>query len=402
MNIQTSRYLRPTDQDGLAAFGAAPIPTGPYYREDWFELEREAIFKRVWLQIGHISEVAEPGSFMVRPLEVAKTSILITHGKDGKLRAFHNVCTHRGTQLVQEDSGMRASFSCRYHAWTFGYDGELRSAPDFEQFYVEKADCALPKVAVDVCAGLIFVNLDPSPAQPLHEFLGPLVEQLEGRPIAKATTFSEYVYEIEGNWKLTYDNFQENYHLRFIHPRSGNGSNGPDNPFGYPSRFGFHGLHRTQTIWTNPSPEPTPIQMFAFGLGARLAATDGYPPTSPDNREYFALFPNFFLLGTPSQHFSHTVYPISATRSRGVIRLYWIGEDDSATKRFAREFSMATALDIHSEDRAVIEAGQRGLCSGALKHMHFQSREVLCRHLFNSVDQLVQAYKAERDVTGAA
>jgi phenylpropionate dioxygenase-like ring-hydroxylating dioxygenase large terminal subunit len=402
MNIQTSRYVLPSEEDVLAGLGTAPIPAGAYYKDDYFELEREAIFKRVWLQIGHVCELPEPGAFIVRPLEVAKASILITRGKDRVIRAFHNVCTHRGTQLVAEDCGTRASFTCRYHAWTFGADGELRSAPDFEQFYVDKADCALPPVAVDVCAGLLFVCLDPNPRQPLRDYLGPLAAKLEGRPIAKATTFSEYVYEIDGNWKLTYDNFQENYHLRFIHPRSGNGAGGPENPFGYPSRFGFHGVHRTQTIWTNPAPEPTPVQLFAFMNGAKFSAADGYAPNDPDNREYFALFPNFFLLGSPGQHFSHTVYPISATRSRGVIRLWWIGEDDSATKRFVREYSMATALDIHSEDRAVIEAGQRGLSSGALKHIHFQSREVLCRHLYNAVDQMVQAYKAERDLAGAS
>jgi phenylpropionate dioxygenase-like ring-hydroxylating dioxygenase large terminal subunit len=399
MNIQTSRYMPLSDAEDIASIGTAPIPAGPYYRDDYFELEREAIFKRVWLQIGHVCEIPEPGSFIVRELEFAKASILITRGKDGVVRAFHNVCTHRGTQLVAETSGTRSSFTCRYHAWTFGYDGALRSAPDFDQFYVKQEDCGLPPVHVDVCAGLIFVSLAPQPAQPLREFLGPLAEQLEARAIAKATTFSEYVYEIEGNWKLTYDNFQENYHLRFIHPRSGNGAGGPENPFGYPERFGFHGPHRTQTIWTNPNPEPTPIQLSAFMRGAKFAAMAGFPP-DPANQEYYALFPNFFMLSNPSQHFTHTVYPISATRSRGVIRLWWIGEDACASQRFAREYSMATARDIHSEDRAVIEGGQRGISSGALKHLHFQSREALCRHLFNSVDQMVQAYKAERDLAG--
>lgn len=398
MNIQTSRYVPLSDAEDLASLGTAPIPVAPYHSEAYFELERDAVFKRVWLQIGHVCEVPQPGTFIVRELEFAKASILITRGKDGKIRAFHNVCTHRGTQLVQEASGARASFSCRYHAWTFGYDGELRSAPDFDQFYVDKADCGLKPINVDVCAGLIFVNLAPRPAQPLREFLGPLAEQLETRLIAKATTFSEYVYEIDGNWKLTYDNFQENYHLRFIHPRSGNGAGGPENPFGYPTRFGFHGPHRTQTIWSNPSPQPTPVQMIAFMNGMRFTAAQGFPPGNPDNQEYFALFPNFFMLSNPSQHFTHTVYPISATRSRGVIRLWWIGEDTCASQRFAREYSMATARDIHSEDRAVIEAGQRGISSGALTHLHYQSREALCRHLFNNVDQMVQAYRAERDL----
>jgi phenylpropionate dioxygenase-like ring-hydroxylating dioxygenase large terminal subunit len=374
-----------------APLGTDPIPAGPYYREDYFELEREAIFSRTWLVIGHISEVSEPGAFIVRELEFAKASILITHGKDGRLRAFHNVCTHRGTQLVAESSGKRSTFTCRYHAWTFGNDGQLRSAPDFQRFYVQKEQCGLPEVSVDVCAGLIFINLQRSPAQSLREYLGSLAPRLEALPVARATTFSEYVYDIDANWKLTYDNFQENYHLRFIHPRSGGAGIGQENPFGYPVNYQFHGPHRTQTIWSNPQPVIQPIQGFAFGKMAQCIAADGLG-SATGTKDYFALFPNFFMLGSTVQPFSHVVYPISATRSRGVIRLYWIGDDDNASRRFAREYVMASARDIHAEDRAVIEAGQRGLSSGALEHLHFQSQEVLCRHLFQTVDDAVRAY----------
>jgi phenylpropionate dioxygenase-like ring-hydroxylating dioxygenase large terminal subunit len=390
----------PSSDSEEAALGTEPIPAKPYYDPAYFELEREAIFRRTWLQVGHMSEIAEPGSFIVRPLEFANASILIVHGADGKVRAFHNVCTHRGTQLVLEESGKKPAFSCKYHAWTFNHDGTLRGAPDFERFYVDKSKCGLPEVAVDVCAKLIFVNLDKSPKQTLREFLGPLAAQLEGVHVARATHFSEYTYEIDANWKLTYDNFQENYHLRFIHPRSGAAAGGAENPFGYPTKYGFHGPHRTQTIWTNPAPAIKPLQGFAFGKAARAAMADGSANT-PQGREYFALFPNFFILGSPMTPFSHCVMPLGAGRSRGVIRMYWIGADNSASMRFAREYAMATALDVHAEDRAVIEAGHRGLASGALEHIHFMSQEVLCRHLFQSVNKAVEAYKAESNVAGA-
>lgn len=392
--LQSPQFLGPKSEDP-ARLGTAPVPAAPYYRGEYFELEREAIFKRSWLQIGHTCELPEPGNFIVRSLEVARASILITRGRDNVIRAFHNVCTHRGTQLVTETAGKQSSFTCPYHAWTFDCEGALRGAPDFERFYVEAKDCGLVEVAIDQCAGLLFVNLESQPKQSLRAFLGPLAAELETLPVAKATTFSEYVYEIGANWKLTYDNFQENYHLRFIHPRSGKAAGGPDNPFGYPTQFGFYGPHRTQTIWTNPQPPIQPVQAFAFGKGYPFVAADGFAE-APHNRTYFALFPNFFLIGTPSHHFSHCVIPISASKSRGVIRLYWIGADRNASQRFAREYTMATVLDVHSEDRAVIEAGQRGLSSGALSHIHFQSQEVLCRHFFHSVDRAVQAYATER------
>jgi phenylpropionate dioxygenase-like ring-hydroxylating dioxygenase large terminal subunit len=382
-------------KEELAHLGTDPIPAEAYYSEEYFALECEAVFKRNWLQIAHVCEVPEPGSFIVRTVDFAKVSLLITHGKDGKIRAFHNVCPHRGTQLVSQTSGKKSMFSCPYHMWTFSNEGDLRSAPDFERFYVDKSDCGLKVVAAEVCAGMIFINLDKSPKQSLREYLGPMAERLEKLPVARATAFSEYVYEVDANWKLTYDNFQENYHLRFIHPRSGAATSGKDNPYGYPSEYGFHDPHRTQAIWANPDAEVKPFQKFAFGKGARFVMEDGFDFAE---RTYYGIFPNLFVLGTAMTPFSQNIMPISAGKSRSTIRLYWVGEDDSASRRFAREYAMATALDIHSEDRSVIEAGQRGLSSGALTHIHFQSQEVLCRHLFNEIDQRVQAYKAEKNL----
>ncbi|MBW8783065.1 MAG: aromatic ring-hydroxylating dioxygenase subunit alpha, partial [Novosphingobium sp.] len=307
---------------------------------------------------------------------------------------FHNVCTHRGTQLVNEAAGRKATFSCPYHMWTFGPDGALLSAPDFEAFGLDKEDCRLKQVALDTCGGMLFVNFDRDPP-PLREWLGDdYAAMLEQMPVARATTFAEYTYEISANWKLTYDNFQENYHLRFIHPRSGGAGIAEANPFGYPASIGFSGPHRTQRIWSNPQPEMKPFQARASARGVAAAKARGILEL-PHGRDYLALFPNLFIIGTPTQPFSHTVYPIAADRSRGVVRVYWVGEDANASERFAREYALATIRDIHSEDISLIEAGQRGLSSGALSHIHFQEMEALCRHLFLSVDERVEDYKAE-------
>lgn len=386
----------PASKETFSFLGTDPVPARYYYDPEWYELERKAIFMKQWLQVGHVCEIPAPGTFMVRTLEFAQASILITHGKDRKIRAFHNACTHRGTQLTHETEGTRSSFTCPYHAWTFNYDGELRAAPDFERFYLDsKKSCALKPVAVDVCAGLIFVNLDAEPQQGLKEYIGEeLVGRLEALPVATATSFSEYTYEIDANWKVVYDNFQEQYHIRFIHSRSGAAACGTDNPFGYPTQFGFYGPHRTERIWSNPEPPVPPVQGYIFGLAAGFLAADGVVSTE-NNQDYFALFPSFFLLGSVVTHFSHVIIPISATRSRGVVRLYWSGDDRNASERFAREYVTRTALDIHSEDIGIIEAGQRGLSSGALEHIHFQSNEVLCRHLIHEVCTQVDAYQQE-------
>lgn len=336
---------------------------------------------------------------MVREIEVVGASLLITKGKDGNIRSFHNVCTHRGTRLVDETEGKRSLFTCPYHAWTFGNDGELRSAPDFERFFVSKQDCALKEVATDLCGGLIFVNLDKSPRQNLQEFLGPTFDALVEMPVARATSFSEWVYDIPVNWKLIMDNFQENYHLRFIHSRSGGPAVGPENPFGYPTGFVFSGQHRKQLLWSNPNASLSGVRGDALIKGAQLAHAAGLYD-NPHTREYFGIYPTFSIVGSPSGHFSQTIYPIAHDRSRGSFRMYWVGEDSNASQRFIREMTMISTMDVHSEDTTVLVAGQQGLSSGALDFIHFQSQEAMCRHFFNQVDADVQAYVAERASEG--
>lgn len=391
MNVH---YGRIETRDDPLVLGTDPIPSRYYYDADWYELERKAIWMRTWINIGHVCELPENGSFVRFELEFAKASLLITRGKDGEIRAFHNACTHRGTQLTSEACGKKNTFSCPYHMWTFGSDGALISAPDFERFYTSKESVSLKQVALEVCGGLMFVNFDPQ--QTLREFLGDMAPMLEQVPLARATHFHQYEYEIDANWKLTYDNFQENYHLRFVHPRTaGSGGLGPENPFGYPSHFTLNGKHRTQTIWTNPDANVGGVLKEMFMRGIPRLMADGLMEL-PLGREYLALFPNLFLLCNPAQHFLHTVLPLGPEKSRGVIRLYWVGGDETASTRFFREASLATARDVHSEDVDIIRAGQRGISSGALEHIHFQEKEILCRHLIKVVEEEVETYKASQ------
>lgn len=379
------------------SLGTEPIPARYYYDPEWYELERKAIFMRSWLNIGHICELPENGNFIRRDIEFARASLLITRGKDGQIRALHNACTHRGTKLTTDECGKKANFRCPYHSWTFGSDGALLAAPDFERFYASKESLALPQVAVDVCGGLIFICFDPQ--QSLREYLGPMADRLEQTPTAQATTFHEYVYDINANWKLTYDNFQENYHLRFIHPSTSAPSTSGANPFGYPEQIAFHGKHRTQTLWINPEAEYSATSMLVASKSMPRLAADGLLAL-PHPKDYLALFPNFFMLCNPGNNFLHYVMPIGPEKSRGVIRIYWKGDDERAGVRFAREYGMAVTRDVHSEDVDVIERGQQGLASGALDYIHFQEQEVLCRHLIKVVEETVEAYQTEHTAEG--
>ncbi len=387
-----------TPEEAAKRLGSGPIDASVYHDPTWFEDEREAVFKAEWIHVGHACEVPEPGCFIRRELEYARASLLIVRGRDGEVRAFHNVCTHRGTQLTDEREGKRATFSCRYHMWTFGLDGALLSAPDFERFGLEKSACGLKQVALESCAGLLFVNFAKPPKESLREFLGAIADELEELPLSLTTHFDEYVFEIDANWKIYVDNFQENYHLKFIHPRTGAPAIGQDNPLAYPTHYGFSGAHRGQTLWRNPDPPALPPTLrMAMERGLKAAARDGFPPRKTD----FKLFPATFVLGLASHVFTHTIYPVSVNKTRGVIRFYWPNPAADASTRFAREFNMASVRDVHAEDRGVIEAGQGGLGSGAVDVIHFQEHEMLCRHLNEQVRLRVEALRAERAGTSS-
>ena len=116
MNILAKTSQEGWSQEDLLALGTDPIPAAAYYAPEAFEQERKAVFMRSWILLGHSCELPEPGDYIVREVEFAQASILISHGRDGQLRAFHNVCTHRGTRLVSVDSGRASSFTCPYHA----------------------------------------------------------------------------------------------------------------------------------------------------------------------------------------------------------------------------------------------------------------------------------------------
>jgi phenylpropionate dioxygenase-like ring-hydroxylating dioxygenase large terminal subunit len=379
--------------EAASLLGNGPISAKPYFDENWWELERNAIFMRHWLYIAHVCELPGNGSFIRREVEFARASLLIVRGKDGQLRTFHNACTHRGTELTQERCGKQSKFSCPYHKWTFGTDGELLSAPDFERFGIPSEAVALKQVHTEVLAGMIFVNFDREPKESLRGFLGPVADELEMLPIANAVAFTEYTYEVPANWKTNFDNFQETYHLRFLHQSAAPFVAGPENPFGYPTHYGFSGPHRTQLLWLNPEP-PSPPEISVLGMtpGLRFAAEESLDFPSLDLK----LFPNFQSVSLiAGQQYTHTHFPLGPERTRGVVRHYWTNEADCASRLFFREYSLNSLRDILCEDRHAVESAQRGISSGAIKNFHLQEHEALVRHMYEEVVKRVRNYAVE-------
>lgn len=191
------------------------IPLGRYIDPEFYELEREYLWKRTWLYAGHITELETPGSYKL--CDIAGAPIVLVHGEDGVIRAFYNSCRHRGAPVVRGTCGTARMLVCQYHSWGYDLCGNLVRVPDERDFVgLQRDELGLPSVRCERWNGWIFVNLDHD-AMSLEEWLDPLpgvLDEVGSAPFRVIQTKSEVV---RCNWKVLAEGFLEVYHARTIH-----------------------------------------------------------------------------------------------------------------------------------------------------------------------------------------
>src|SRR5262245_35123470 len=142
---------------GYPELGTEPVAVEPFVSPEYFALKREKVFRNSWLNVGVTREIPNPGDYIVREIEITKTSLIIVRGRDNVIRGLHNVCKHRGNKLTQACNGTAKSFVCGFHGWSYNTTGKLVHVPDEDQFFdFDKSDYPLSPVATDVLKGFIF------------------------------------------------------------------------------------------------------------------------------------------------------------------------------------------------------------------------------------------------------
>lgn len=201
------------------AFPALPdVPVGRYADPRFHELEMRHIWRKSWLMVGHVSELADIGAFKL--FERLEASIIVIRGSDGAIRALHNSCRHRGSALLLEQEGRTQRLVCPYHAWRYDLSGQLMAVPEAHNFAcLDKTDRSLIPVQCETWNGLIYINLDAE-AAPLADFLEPVSRQVGPFPLGKAVVKDRISIGIDCNWKAAYDNFLEIYHVNVVHAKS--------------------------------------------------------------------------------------------------------------------------------------------------------------------------------------
>jgi phenylpropionate dioxygenase-like ring-hydroxylating dioxygenase large terminal subunit len=397
--------------------GTSPVDYSDSVDPAYYELEKEAIFKRTWLQVGRVEQVPRTGSYFTRELAVADTSLVIVRGKDKEIRAFHNMCRHRGNKLVwtdypgEEVKGTCRVFTCKYHAWRYELDGRLSFVQQEEEFFgLDKSEYGLKQVRCEVWQGFIFVNLDPA-AAPLADFLGEFGKNLEGYPFHEMTEVFTYKAEINANWKLFIDAFAEFYHAPILHMKQAvKGEADKLAAVGFEAlHYDLASPHSMISSWGGMSP-PRDLRMVKpiervlkaglFGPWERpsIDGLDELPAGLNPARhpkwgvDSFHFFPNFMLLfWAPGWYLTYNYWPTAVDRHVFETSLYFVPAK-TAAQRLAHELAAVTFKEYGLQDANTLEATQRMLKARVVSDFPLCDQELLLRALHKTGRDYVKEY----------
>jgi Rieske 2Fe-2S family protein len=362
---------------------AMSLPARYYTDPDYFRAELEWLFLNKWFHAGRAEEIAEPGQFVVR--EIAGESLIVVRDENGAVRAFHNVCRHRGTRMVSECAGrFFSTLQCPYHAWTYDLAGCLLAAPQMDRidgFRLE--DYPLVRVATGLWDGHIFLNIGENPGS-LSAQLNGLDARFAPWGMGQLRSAKRVVYDIAANWKLIIHNYSECLHCPGVHPALQKLSHylSGENEAACPSYLG--GRMRLREG----------IDTFSHDGLLRHGCLPGL---SADDRRwvfFYAVLPNLLLSLHPDYALFHTLWPRSANRTEMVCE--WLFHPDALARA---DFDVNDAFDFwdltNRQDWHVCEQMQLGLRSRAYRPGPYSHRE----DLLHGFDRLI--VEAEREAAAA-
>jgi phenylpropionate dioxygenase-like ring-hydroxylating dioxygenase large terminal subunit len=416
-------FTKPEEGSWTEHFGlsTAPVSYDDSVSPEHYALEREAIFRQTWLNVGRLEQLPKPGSFFTKEIDSAKTSVIVVRNKDGELKAYHNICRHRGNKLVWTDyprdevDGTCRQFTCKYHGWRYDLDGKLTFVQQEEEFFgLDKERSGLVPVTVDEWEGFIFVTFAADP-QPLREYMGRLGAGLEGYPFQEMTQKHTYRAEIGANWKLFIDAFAEFYHAPVLHAKQATSDESRKlQSVGYEAlAYDIDGPHSMVSSWGGMSP-PKHLEMvkplervLRSGLFGPWEGPDiGELPEGVNPAKHpawgidsFVFFPNFMLLiWKPNWYLTYHYWPTSHNTHIFECSLYF-APPKNAYERLQQELAVVTFKEYALQDGNTLEATQTMIESGAIKEFPLCDQEVLLRHLHTTCRERIADYTGNRAAT---
>jgi phenylpropionate dioxygenase-like ring-hydroxylating dioxygenase large terminal subunit len=443
---QASLHARSPREDAIGAPPQRPtlVPASRYFSADFARLEVEQMWPRVWQFACTVDHVAEPGDYF--EYRCGPYSILVVRGDDGELRAFQNVCRHRGNAVCTGAGSQLRELRCGYHGWTWDLRGTLRRVPHRKGFgALPLNEFPLIPVRVDTWARLVFVNLDAS-AMPLPEYLEAVPDDIAWNRLSEFHCYATLTIDVEANWKTIADGFSETYHIQTLHPEL---HQCMDDVYA-PQRIWGH-TGKSEQLYGVPSPHlkdsVDAAEIWAAYVrtqGALMGATEGEPfpggdaPTmsaaeviSARTRAFAAgrgvdlawatddqilrlhqynVFPNMSLL-TNADHMTVLTSRPGADPDRGeLVMTLWMRMPPDAPRTTPADVRL-NADDAHpglvlEQDIAVLPGLQRGLHQPGLTHIVLSNEERRIINLHRNLERYLDVPEADRmtggDTDGAA
>jgi phenylpropionate dioxygenase-like ring-hydroxylating dioxygenase large terminal subunit len=348
-------------------------PADRYISEEQFRREREYVFGRAPLMVAFSGDVPEPRSW--RALDWTPTPILLVRGDDGAVRAFANVCRHRGMRVASGCGTGARRFSCPFHSWTYDTDGALVGMPMADGFVdLPRAEHGLVPLPVAERYGTILVSCRPGGVIDAEAHFAGLGPELESWGFADYRLLTEHdVHPMQGNWKVCWDTFNETYHVPYLHPTSlaqfvlGNcltvDTFGPHARMATPIKSLVELEDQPEDQW-----EPIKHISFQYRMLPTAALTIAY-----DHISFYQVYPG--------------PRPDTCIAIRGVYVRSDISEDEAIQTRERTQWIWKNV--IIPEDFSVVELATRGLASGAVPTMVYGANEPAMMHLHEHLERLI-------------
>jgi len=350
---------------------AVCLPNEAYTASDFLDAERKALFVDAWTFAGVGAQIPDVGDLL--PVTVAGLPLLLLRDEKREVRAFHNVCRHRGMQLVGEPQKRRPRLVCRYHSWTYGLDGALVMTPFFsgpdshDSPCIDRGRMGLEPVRCDIWNDLVFVNLSGT-AEPLAKHLAPLAERWAHYDLSKLRYGASCRFDLAANWKLAVENFLESYHLPFAHPT-----------LNAASRMEAHYSIVEDLYLGQVSNEYDP----AAAGHSELPRFPGLTAAQEKVAEYPTVLPNLMLGLHPDYFFVFGVDPVAPDRTAESFHFYFLG-DAATAPSFAtpRNRVIEFWTKTNREDMLVVEGMQIGRRSPGYHDGRFSPYHEVTTHEF--------------------
>ena len=361
------------------------LPAWTYYDADFLELEKERVFRPSWQVVCHESDIPQRGDW--HTLEYIGESVIVVRGEDSQLRAFTNVCRHRGSRLVDGAKGCAKKLVCPYHAWTYDLDGKLTGVPDAASYpTLDKSSSGLAPVDLEVWRGFVFVRLfddgGPSVAQmmaPYDDLIAPYrFEELSA--LGRVTLRPRDV-----NWKNVGDNYSDGLHITVAHP-------GLTRLFS--KSYGVEAKEHVDRMWgeLNDRPSANVSERMYQHL---LPPVPHLPAERQRSWQYVKLWPNVAFDIYPDQVDFMQWLPTGPT-SCMIREISYVLPDDRRDMRAARYLNWRINRQVNAEDTVLITRVQEGMSSDSFSIGPLSDKEVCLKHFCKRIRELIPEARENR------